>query len=245
MSKNTKLTKLPGRSKKYSENAKKILAATKNNTLLLDLETGIKLLLDLDQPKFKQGPTLELHFKLNIDPTKSDQIVRNSVNLPHGTGNKVILAAFVTPEKEKEALASGADIVGGDELIEQIKKDEKINFDKAIAQPEMMKKLPAIARILGVAGVMPNPKTGTVGDNIAELIKTFKAGRVDYKNDKSGNLHIIFGKINKEFNLEKLLENANSALDSVQKSKPEAVKKRYISSIHICSTNSPSIKISL
>lgn len=245
MSKNTKLTKLPGRSKKYSANSLKINAATDNNKKLLDLETGIKLLMELDQPNYKEGPSVELHFKLNIEPTKSDQIVRSSVALPHGTGNKIIIAAFVTPEMEKEALASGADIVGGEELIEKIKKEEKINFDKAIAQPEMMKKLPAIARILGVAGVMPNPKTGTVGDNIAELVKTFKAGRVDYKNDKSGNLHIVFGKINKEFTLEKLLDNAKAALDSVQKSKPEAVKKRYINSIHICSTNSPSIRISL
>lgn len=245
MSKNNKLTKLPGRSKKYSDNAKKINLATKNNTVLLDLETGIKLLMDLDQPKFKEGPSVELHFKLSIEPTKSDQIVRNSVNLPHGTGRKVIVAAFVSPEKEKEAKEAGADIVGGDELIEQIKKDEKINFDKAIAEPQMMKKLPAIARILGVAGVMPNPKTGTVGDNIAEMVKTFKAGRVDYKNDKSANLHVVFGKINKEFTIEKLLENANSVLESVQKSKPEAVKKRYIKTIHICTTNSPSIRISL
>jgi len=245
MSKNTKLTKLPGRSKKYSANIQKINAATDNNKKLLDLEEAVKLLMDLDQPNFKDGASTEIHFKLNIEPTKSDQVVRSSVVLPHGTGKKIVVAAFVTPEMEKEALASGADIVGGEDLIEKIKKDEKVTFDKAIAQPEMMKKLPAIARILGVAGVMPNPKTGTVGDNISEMVKTFKAGRVDYKNDKTGNLHFVFGKINKEFSQEKLVENAKAAIDSVQKSKPEAVKKRYINSIHICSTNSPSIKISL
>jgi large subunit ribosomal protein L1 len=242
MSKST-ITKISGRSKKYSKNAAVIKKLLETSPTGLTLEEAVKTLISLDQPNFKEGPSVELHVNLNIDSTKSDQLVRNSAVLPHGTGKNVVVAAFVTPDKEKEAKEAGAEIVGGDELIEIIKNNQKVNFDKAVAVPEMMKKLPGIARILGVAGVMPNPKTGTVGDSIGDIIKTIKAGKVDYKNDKGGNLHIVFGKINSKFTEQKLVENLKVAIESVQKSKPDVIKKKFILSLSISTSTSPSIKI--
>jgi large subunit ribosomal protein L1 len=230
------------RSKKYRANEEKINKVLKENEVL-EIEKAVELLFQLDQPKFKDGPMVELHAKLNINPTKSDQLVRSSVVLPHGTGKKVVVAAFVTPENEEKAKQAGADIVGGENLIEEIKKSQEVNFDKAVAEPDMMKKLPSIAKILGIAGVMPNPKTGTVGVNLEEMIGKIKAGKVDFKNDKSGNLHIVCGKINKSFSKETIIENVKAALDAIEKAKPEAVKKKYILSLFLTSSQSPSIKI--
>jgi|694.fasta_scaffold02661_47 large subunit ribosomal protein L1 len=239
------IKKISGRSKKYSQNFLTIKSVTDSKPEGLTVEEAVKLILSLDKPNFKEGPSAELHASLNIDSTKSDQLVRSSAILPHGTGKTIRVAAFVTPDKEKEAKDAGADIIGGEELVEKIKQDQKINFDKAVAVPEMMKKLPSIARILGVAGVMPNPKTGTVGENIAEIIKTIKAGKIDYKNDKTGNVHLVFGKINSKFDEQKLIQNLNTAIESIQKSKPEVIKKKFIKSLSISTSNSPSIKIKL
>jgi large subunit ribosomal protein L1 len=231
-------------SKKYRANLEKIktkLAETGTKTL--SVEEAVNLLFDFDQPNFKDGPTVELHAKLNINPTKSDQLVRGSVVMPHGTGKKVKIAAFVTPQNVERAKKAGAELVGGEELIEEIKNTSKIDFDIAIAEPEMMKKLPPIARILGTAKVMPNPRTGTVGENIEEMIQTIQAGKVDYRNDKTGNVHIICGKINSGFDSAKILENVQAAINSLEKVKPEAVKKKYILSLHLASSLSPSIQI--
>jgi len=238
----TKITKLQGRSKKYSVNALRIKETLKDKTILT-IPEAVDLLFSLEQPAFKDGQSVELHCKLAIDSTKSDQLVRSSVVLPNGTGRKVVVAAFVNSENVDKAKKAGADIVGSDDLVEKIKTDGKINFDKAIAEPEMMKKLAAIARILGVAGVMPNPKTGTVGSDIAGMIKTIKAGKVDFKNDKSGNLHFVCGKINKQFSPAKIVENIEAIVDSIEKAKPEAIKKKYILTIHLTSTISPSIRV--
>jgi large subunit ribosomal protein L1 len=242
----TKITKLPNKSKKYSANFAKIQEAiTKSKNLKLSVSDAVNLLMSLEQPAFKDGTSVEIHFKLGINATKSDQLVRASVTLPSGTGKKVSVAAFVEPQNIDIAKKAGADIVGGEDLIETIKKDGKVNFDKAIAEPEMMKKLPAIARILGVAGVMPNPKTGTVGTDIAEMIKIIKAGKIDYKNDKTGNVHFLVGKINKDFDATKLISNIEAAIESVTKAKPEVIKKRFIQSCHLATTMSPSIEIQL
>jgi large subunit ribosomal protein L1 len=229
-------------SKKYRANLAKIQTAMAGKPTLA-VETAISTLFGLDQPKFADGAMVELHVRLNINPTKTDQLVRSSVVLPHGTGKKVRIAAFVTPENVEAAKKAGATLVGSEDLIDKIKESQKIDFDIAIAQPEMMKKLPVIARLLGTAGVMPNPKTGTVGDNIVEIINLIKAGKVDYKNDKTGNLHIPCGKINTEFSEEKILANVQAALDSVEKSKPEAVKKKFIVSAYLATSQSPSIRI--
>ncbi len=231
-------------SKKYLSNLKKInKLLSEKKTKVLSVEEAVELLMSLDQPNYKDGPTLEFHAKLNINPTKSDQLVRGSVSLPHGTGKKVKIAAFVNPENFEIAKKAGAEIVGCDDLIEQIKNSGKVDFDIAIAEPDVMKKLAVIARILGVAKVMPNPRTGTVGTNIEEMIQTIKAGRVDFKNDKTGNVHIVCGKINSNFDKTKLVENVKAAIDALEKAKPEAVKKKYIISMHLATTLSPSIQI--
>lgn len=242
--KNQAIVKLNNRSKKYSANFAKIQEVLKvNKSEILSVESAIKTLLSLDQPKFANGNSLEIHFKLNINPTKSDQLVRNSFVLPHGTGKKVTVAAFVNPENTQIAKDAGADFVGSEDLIEEIKKNGKVHFDKSVAEPDMMKKLPAIARILGTAGVMPNPKLGTVGTNIAEMIAVIKAGKVDFRNDKTGNVHFLVGKIGASFDETKLVENVKSAIEAIEKNKPEVIKKKYIRSIHLATAMSPSIRI--
>jgi large subunit ribosomal protein L1 len=238
---NQTINKIKGRSKKYSSNVAKIAELTKNE--LVSIQKAVETLYSLEHPNFKDGSSVELHVKLNINPTKSDQFVRGNLVLPNGTGKKITIAAFVTEGNIEVAKKAGANIVGSDELIEEIKNSGKINFDIAIAEQEMMKKLPAIARLLGTAGVMPNPKTGTVGDNIEEMIALIKKGKVDFKNDKSGNIHILCGKLNSDFNIDKIVENVTAAFEAVEKSKPEAVKKKFIVSAYLACSMSPSIKI--
>ena len=235
------ITKIKGRSKKYSANVTKITESTKNE--VVDIKKAVEVLYTLEHSNFKEGVSVELHVKLNINPTKSDQFVRGNLVLPHGTGKKLTIAAFVTEGNIELAKKAGAQIAGSDDLIEEIKNSGKINFDIAVAEQEMMKKLPLIARLLGTAGVMPNPKTGTVGDNIEEMISLIKKGKVDFKNDKSGNIHILCGKINKDFDIEKIVENVTAALDAVEKSKPEAVKKKFVISAHLACSMSPSVRI--
>jgi large subunit ribosomal protein L1 len=246
MSKSTKstnqITKIAGRSRKYSQNVATVNSKIANNQTV-DVTTAIEILNSLEAPKFKNGATLELHVKLNIDPTKSDQLVRGSVVLPHGTGKVVRIAAFVSPENETEAKNAGAEFVGGDDLVEEIKKKGKVEFDIAVAEPAMMKKLAPIARVLGVAGVMPNPKTQTVGDNVVEMISTIMKGKVDFKNDKTGNVHISCGKLYSTFEVKALVENVEAALDSLQKTKPEVIKKKFILKAFLASSQSPSIRI--
>ena len=240
----SKIIKLNNKSKKYSANFAKIQEVLKSKKLeILSVEDAVTTLLSLQQPNFKNGTSVEIHFKLNINATKSDQLVRSSVTMPNGTGKKVIVAAFVNPENVDIAKKAGADIVGSEDLIDQIKKDGKVSFDKAVAEPDMMKKLPVIARILGTAGVMPNPKMGTVGTNLSEMINLIKSGKVDYRNDKTGNVHFIVGKVNSEFDAPKLIENIKTAIDSIEKNKPEVIKKKFISSIYLCTSMSPSIRI--
>ncbi len=149
--------------------------------------------------------SVEVHIKTNIDPKKTDQAIRGSVSLPHGTGKTKKIAAFVTDAKIAEAKEAGAEIIGGEELIKQIKETGKTDFDVAVAEPMIMAKLAQIAKILGTRGLMPNPKTGTVSENISAAIKEISGGRVNFKNDDSGNVHQIIGKTN--FDKEKLTEN--------------------------------------
>ena len=237
----TKSIKIAGNgSKKHKANLAKRAAV---GVEIMTVEQAVETLLSMEHPKFKDGASVELHFKLNINPTKSDQLIRASAVLPHGNGKQIKVAAFVNPENEKTANASGADIVGGEELIAQIQKSGKIDFDAAVAEPEMMKKLGPIARVLGTAGVMPTPKNQTVGSDVAGMIKVLKSGKIDIKNDKSGNLHLLVGKINKSFDAAKLTDNIKAVMDVVEKSKPEVIKKKFIMSAHIASTMSPSLRI--
>jgi large subunit ribosomal protein L1 len=191
--------------------------------------------------KFKGS--VEVHIRLGIDPKKTEQSVRGSVSLPNGTGKTKKIAAFVTEAKEKEAKDAGAVLVGGDELIKKIKETESTDFDVAVAEPAIMKNMAQIAKILGQRGLMPNPKTGTVTADIAGIIKEINSGKVDFKNDESGNIHQIIGKV--DFESSKLAENLKFLLDAVAASKPSSVKKQFIMAVTINSTMGPGIKVKL
>lgn len=189
----------------------------------------------------KFNGSIEMHVRLGIDAKKTDQAIRGSITLPHGTGKTKKVAAFVTEGKEKEAKDAGAAIIGGEELIKKIRETEVTDFEVAVAEPAMMAKLAPIAKILGQRGLMPNPKTGTVTDNIAGIIAEIAAGKVNFKNDDSGNLHQIIGKVS--FDSAKLVENAKAFIDAVQSAKPVAVKKQYLISMSMNGSMGPGIKV--
>ena len=187
--------------------------------------------------------SIEVHIRTKIDPKKTDQSVRGTVSLPHGTGKTKRVAAFVTEAKEKEAKEAGAVVIGGEELIKKIKESEKTDFDVAVAEPAMMPKLAQIAKILGTRGLMPNPKTGTVGENISQMVKEIAGGKVNFKNDDSGNIHQIIGKAN--FDSKQLLENLKAFYESVLQAKPAAVKGQYLGSMTLNATMGPGIRVKM
>lgn len=204
-------------------------------------EEAIKLVKETSQVKF--DASVEVHSKLGIDPKKGEQIIRGSIVLPHGTGKTLKIAAFVSEAGVKEAKEAGADVIGGDELIEEIKKTGKTNFDIAITTPDMMKKLAFIARVLGQKGLMPNPKTGTIGPDIKKMVGELKKGKVSYKNDATANVHLSIGKTS--FEDKQLLENFKAFLDSLKKAKPQSMKGTYIRSLYLTSSMGPSVKVSV
>jgi large subunit ribosomal protein L1 len=205
------------------------------------IEEAIKLVKETSQVKF--DASVEVHTRLGIDPKKGDQIIRGSVTLPHGTGKVLKLAAFVPNDRIKEAKDAGADIVGDEELIAEIKKTNKCDFDIAVTTPVMMKQLAVIARTLGQKGLMPNPKTGTIDENLKKMIGELKKGKVSYKNDAAGNVHLIVGKVS--FEEKALVENFSIFLESLKKLKPQSVKGTYIKSLFVTSSMGPSIKVSI
>lgn len=205
------------------------------------IEEAIELAKKTANTKFTGS--VEVHIRLGIDPKKTDQGVRGSVSLPNGSGKTKKVAAFVTEAKEKEAKDAGAAIVGGEELIKKIKETEKTDFDIAVAEPALMAKLAPIAKILGQRGLMPNPKTGTVTNDIAGVIKEISAGKVDFKNDESGNIHQIIGKSN--FESSALVANYKAFFEALQGIKPSALKKPFITSITVNATMGPSIKVQI
>ncbi len=192
-------------------------------------------------PKAKFDESVEVHIRLNIDPKKSDQQVRTSVSLPHGTGKTQKIAAF-TETQQDEAKKAGAEIVGDEKLIAKIIDTKKIDFDVAVATLEMMPKLSKAARVLGPRGLMPNPKTGTVGPKVEEMIKELQKGKADCKNDKTGNIHQVIGK--RSFGKDKLKENAEMLLETISKNKPAKVKGKLLKTITITATMTPGIKLS-
>lgn len=193
--------------------------------------------------KTKFDSSLEVHFRLGISNKKSDQQIRGTVNLPHGTGKTIKIAAFVSPENEKEAREAGADIVGGEELIEEIKKTEKTDFQVAVAEPMMMRNLGMIAKILGTRGLMPSPKNETVSPTPAKVIAALKKGKINFKNDENSNLHSIIGKMS--FSDDKLIANYKAFIDNLIKLKPSSAKGVFIKNISISSSMSPGVKVSL
>lgn len=205
------------------------------------ISEAIKILKQVNRAKF--DASVEIHFRLGIDPKKGDQQIRGAVNLPHGTGKTIKVAAFVKPENEKAAKEAGADLVGGEDLIEEIKKTNKTDFKVAIAETAMMKDLAKIAKILGTRGLMPSLKNETVTDNPAKTVSELKKGKISFKNDDTANLHLIIGKIS--FADEKLVENYQVILNEIKKIKPPAAKGVYLKSINLCSSISPSVKVSI
>lgn len=196
------------------------------------------LLADLKSAKFDE--TVEVALNLNVDPRHADQMVRGSVVLPNGTGKTVRVAVFAKDAKADEAKAAGADIVGNDELIDQI-KEGNINFDTVIATPDMMGVIGKVARILGPKGLMPNPKTGTVTMDVAKAVENAKGGQVNFRVDKKGNVHAGIGKVS--FDEAKIKENFITLMETINKAKPASAKGKYITNAAISLTMSPSITL--
>jgi large subunit ribosomal protein L1 len=192
------------------------------------------------QPDAKFDETIEVAFRLGIDTRKQDQALRGTVTLPHGTGRTVRVAVFAQGDKAREARDAGADVVGATELVEQVMKGE-IDFDAAIATPDMMAEVGKAGRVLGPRGLMPNPKTGTVTNDIAKAVTDVKGGRIEYRAEKTGIVHMIIGK--KSFDERALLENYTAAVDEVLKAKPSSAKGRYIKSLVVSATMSPGVRI--
>lgn len=223
-------------SKRFSE-AKKIVEPDKVYTIIEAIELAKKT----STTKFDAG--LEVHMRLKIDPKKVDQVVRSSAVLPHGTGKKKKIAVFAEGKDQDQAKKAGAELVGGDELIAEIKKSGKCDFDIALATPEMMKKMGQIARILGPKGLMPNPRSETVTKDVAKAVKALSEGKISFRNDDSGNIHQLVGKIS--FESKQLQENIITFVEAVKSAKPVGVKSTYIINCSICTTMGPSIKVNI
>jgi large subunit ribosomal protein L1 len=230
--------------RKYMTHGKKYRAMIEkiDKSKTYTLEEAVKFIKENKIAKFDES--VEVHIKTNIDAKKGDQMVRGTVDLPHGTGKSKKIAV-ITSTHEKDAKSAGADIVGGEEMIEKIKSGKmfsaKSGFDILVATPEMMPKLATIAKILGPKGLMPNPKTETVTTKIKETVSALKKGKAAYKNDDSGNIHQIVGKVS--FDEVKLLENIKTFIDSVRKAKPSGLKGKLIMNMSVCSTMGAGIKI--
>lgn len=215
------------------------LTAKIDKTKTYSIDEALQLVKDTSTVKF--DASVELHVKLGIDPKKGDQQIRATVVLPHGTGKTKTVAAFVGSNDEKKAKEAGADFVYGEEEIKKIKDSGKIEFDIAVATPEMMPKLAVAAKVLGPKGLMPNPKSGTVDANVAKMIQDMKAGKVAFKNDDGAIVHQIIGKVS--FDSAKLKENFKVFLDTIKKAKPAKSKGIYIKSLYLSSSMGPSVKI--
>ena len=221
------------RGKKYQESAKQI-----DKAMLYDPKEGLELICKTASAKFDE--TVELHVKLGVDSRHADQQVRGALVLPHGIGKSKTVLVFAQGDKEKEALAAGADYVGADDLVEKI-KGGWLDFDVAIATPNMMGKVGRLGKILGPKGLMPNPKVGTVTMDVTKAVSESKAGKVEYRTDKAGNIHSSIGK--KSFDADKLVDNLTALVDTLIKVKPSGAKGQYIKSITVSSTMGPGIHI--
>lgn len=217
----------------------KQLADGFDSTQLYDLPEAVELVKKNANAKFNES--VELHVKLGVDSRHADQQVRGATVLPNGTGNEVKVLVITQGDKIKEAEEAGADYVGADEMLDKIQNENWFDFDVIIASPDMMGKVGRLGRLLGPKGLMPNPKSGTVTPNIAQAVKDTKAGKVEYRLDKTNIIHLLIGKAS--FTDEQLLENLSSILDTIKKAKPAAAKGQYFRSITLTSTMGPGIKI--
>jgi len=227
-------------SKKPSKRYRKALEAVDAEAFYA-LESAVETIGNFPKAKFNE--TVEAAFNLGVDPRKSDQMVRGTVPLPHGSGKDVVVLVFAKPgAAADEAKEAGADHVGFDDMLEQV-KGGWTGFDVAIATPEAMSEVRKLGKVLGPRGLMPNPKTGTVTDNTAEAVNAVKAGRVEFKVDKTVNLHVPVGKA--DFDPNKLVENTRAVIDAVLKAKPSSVKGRYVRSLTLSATMSPAVHVDL
>jgi large subunit ribosomal protein L1 len=222
--------------KKYQDAAKKVEAGREYN-----LEDAVKLLKQLTYAKFNE--TIEIHARLGIDPRQSDQQVRTTVLLPAGLGKTVRVLVFAEGEAARAAEASGADIVAGDDIIAKIRTEEWTEFDVSIAVPDMMRKVGTLGKVLGRKGLMPNPKAGTVvnPEDLQRAVNEARAGRVEFRSDKTGNLHVPVGKM--QFTPEQILENVNAVIDAIRRAKPSSMKGTYVKRIVLTATMTPAIRL--
>jgi len=222
-------------SRRQNENFKKI-----TDVVHVSLEEAINLLQETATAKFIES--VELHANLNIDPKYADQQLRTTVTLPHGVGKATRIAVLTNEANFNEANEAGADIVGSQDLIDDISQGT-INFDLLVATPDMMPKLAKLGRVLGPKGLMPSPKSGTVSTSLTETLSEFKKGKFEYKADKTGVVHVSFGKAN--FSKTQLIENLTSLYQSIEQNRPSGVKGKYFKSLFICSSMGPSIQLDL
>lgn len=225
----------------YMPRSKRMIGLQKqvDKNKIYSIDEAVALIKATSTVKF--DASVELHARLGIDPRKSDQQIRATVVLPHGTGKTKRIAAIVGPNDEAAATAAGADLVIGEDELKTLKETGKIDFDIAIATPEMMPKLAVVAKILGPKGLMPNPKTGTVGPDVKKMIGELKGGKVAFKNDDTSNIHQIIGKVS--FDEAKLKENFVTFMDTLRKIKPSSMKGSYIRGLYLTTSMGPSIKV--
>lgn len=222
------------RGKNYKESAKLI-----DRTVLYDPEEAFDLVIKASKAKFDE--TVELHIKLGVDSRHADQQVRGAIVLPHGTGKTVRVLVFCKEERVQEALDAGADFAGGQDLVDRITKENFFDYDVVVATPDMMGIVGRLGKVLGPKGLMPTPKAGTVTPNIAQGVAEIKAGKIEYRLDKTNIIHCAIGKVS--FGTQKLMENYQTLLDAVIKAKPAAAKGQYIKSCVTASTMGPGVKI--
>lgn len=220
--------------KRYTKSAEGV-----DREKLYSLEEGMALAAKGTGTKFDES--IELAVRLGVDPRHADQNVRGTVALPHGTGKDVRVAVFAKGDKAKEATDAGADFVGGDDLVAKVKDEGFLDFDRAVATPDMMGGVGKIGKILGPRGLMPNPKVGTVTMDVGKIVSELKAGQVEFRVDKAGIVHVAIGKVS--FGAEKLLDNARSLLASLMKAKPASAKGTYVQTLAVSSTMGPGIRI--
>ncbi len=220
--------------KKYKEAASSV-----SREVLHSVAEAGDLVKQLAKAKFDE--TVELAVRLGVDPRKADQIVRGTLSLPSGTGREVRVAVFAAGEAAAEARAAGADVVGADDLVARIRDEGFLDFDIAIATPDMMGQVGTLGRVLGPRGLMPNPKTGTVTTEVGRAVTEFKGGRVEYRTDKFGNIHIPVGKVS--FSREQLVGNVHAVIEELFRAKPAAAKGRYLRAVTLSSTMGPGVRI--